>query len=181
LFLSLRAGLRSNAGTLSHGSHKKKELGCAAPERSNLHLSPMPLSMSGDRFGWETRQPRDDRKAKSELHTTNSCHCERTWRVIPIRCLTGPMEKGAWDVLSLSEAIPTCSRCLYYVRRSPRPETHRPRDDKRAKEGLRATNSSHCERTWGSNSSTLPQSSHEKRNLGCAATKQSNPQLPPVR
>src|SRR5699024_7353254 len=79
----------------------------AAPERSNLHLSPMPLSMSGDRFGWETRQPRDDRKAKSELHTTNSCHCERTWRVIPIRCLTGPMEKGAWDVLSLSEAIPT--------------------------------------------------------------------------
>src|SRR5699024_11809162 len=117
----------------------------------------MPLSMSGDRFGWETRQPRDDRKAKSELHTTNSCHCERTWRVIPIRCLTGPMEKGAWDVLSQSEAIPTCSRCLYSVMSSPPAETPRPSNDQTAQAVSPANHSSHCEPTCGRNYRLAPQ------------------------
>src|SRR5699024_11735592 len=52
--LSLRAGLGSNSSTLPHGSHEKRSLGCAASERSNLHLQPVPLSAAGDRFGLKT-------------------------------------------------------------------------------------------------------------------------------
>src|SRR5699024_12371729 len=52
--LSLRAGLGRNSSTLPHGSHEKRSLGCAASERSNLHLQPVPLSAAGDRFGLKT-------------------------------------------------------------------------------------------------------------------------------
>src|SRR5699024_4187042 len=108
-----QADLGSKSGTLPHRSHEKRSLGCAAPERSNPQLPPVPLSALGDRFGWKTASLAMTRRAKSELHTTHSCHCEPTWRVIPVRCLTGPMKKGVWGVLPLSEAISICRRCLY--------------------------------------------------------------------
>src|SRR5699024_12681158 len=52
--LSFRANLESNSGTLPPGSHEKRSMGCAASERSNLHLPPVPLSTLGERHGWKT-------------------------------------------------------------------------------------------------------------------------------
>src|SRR5699024_6490274 len=78
----------------------------------------------------ETRQPRDDKKAKEGLRATTSCHCERAWGLILVRCPTGPIKKGAWLCGPCAKQSPTAVEALIYVGGSLRPEDHRPRDDR---------------------------------------------------
>src|SRR5699024_6763060 len=73
---------------------------------------PMLLSTLGDRRGWKPTSLAMTKGTKAGLPSHYFLSLRANLRMIPVRCLTGPMEKGAWDVLSLSEESPPAAGAL---------------------------------------------------------------------